>query len=57
MQNESCVQWEELSNNRKYKCKHRKVVLRGVFNDYKGSEQVESEFEEGTLKSKIITYY
>lgn len=46
MENDNCVLWENLKDNRKYKCKHKKTIVKGFFNDDKGSEKIEEEFED-----------
>lgn len=47
MKGDAAVRWEEqLLENRKYKVTHKKVILRGVFNEEKSSEIVEEEFSD-----------
>lgn len=47
MKGEAVVRWEEkLSENRKYKVTHKKVILKGVFNEDKSYEIVEEEFAD-----------
>lgn len=46
MEKNNCILWETLKDNRKYKCKHKKAIVKAIFNDDKGSEIIEEEFED-----------
>lgn len=47
------IRWERLPNdqNRRYKAKNSKVILKGSLDDAEGKELIENEEEEGSTKA------
>ncbi|CAD8120843.1 unnamed protein product [Paramecium sonneborni] len=50
--------WEELTQNRKYRCRYWKVILTAEWNNYEGKEIVEKRFKSSVcLNQEILSQY
>jgi len=57
IENEIPIRWEEkLEDNRKHKAQHKKVILRGYFNDPKLVDIVEEDFPD-QIKSFYLIFF
>ncbi|CAK62920.1 unnamed protein product (macronuclear) [Paramecium tetraurelia] len=50
--------WEELPQNRKYRCRYWKVILTADWNNYEGKEYIEKRFKSSVcLDQEILSQY